>query len=119
MTPKLFNELLGINGQKPLRVPCDAQPAADSRPALQERNAANVTGRDDDRGRNHRDSIAGARQGDGRVRSAALKEHAWPNARNPACSLEPVARRKFVAEKQKRFVGEFCDLDRAAAAEPS
>ena len=52
------------------------------------------------------------------MRSAALKEHAWPNARNSACSFEPVTRSKFVAEKQKRFFGEFCDLDRAPAAEP-
>jgi hypothetical protein len=52
------------------------------------------------------------------VRSAALKEHPGPNARNPACSLEPVTRSKFVAQKQKRFVGELRDLDGAAAAEP-
>jgi hypothetical protein len=52
------------------------------------------------------------------VRSAALKEHPWPNARNSACSFEPVTRSKFVAEKQKRFFGQFCDLDRAPAAEP-
>jgi hypothetical protein len=56
---------------------------------------------DDDRGRDHRDTIAGGHQGDGRMRSAALKEHAWANARNPACSLEPITRSKFVAEKQK------------------
>jgi hypothetical protein len=49
--------------------------------------------------------------------SAALKEHPWPNARNPACGLEPVTRSKFVAEKQKRLVGEFSGLDHAAAAE--
>ena len=112
MTPKLFNELLGINGQKPLRVPCDAQPAADSRPALQERNAANVTGRNDDGGRNHRDSIAGARQGDDRVRSPALKEHARSNTHNPARGLEPVTRCKFATKEQKRLVGEFGDLNR-------
>jgi hypothetical protein len=118
MPPELVDELLGINGQEPLRLPCDPQPAADSRSALQQWNAANVTGRNDDRGRNHRDTRAGTRQGDGRVRSATLKEHAWPNARNAACSLEPVTRSKFVAEKEKRFVGELCDLDRAPAAEP-
>jgi hypothetical protein len=92
MPPELVDELLGINGQEPLRVPCDPQPAANSYAALQEWNAANVTGRNDDRGRNHRDTIAGTCQGDGRVRSPALKEHAWPNARNPACSLEPITR---------------------------
>jgi hypothetical protein len=114
---EFIDELLGINGQEPLRLPCDPQPAADSCAALQEWNAANVTGRNDDGGRDHRDTIARTRQGNGRVRSAALKEHAWPNTRNPARGLEPITRSKFVAEKQKRFAGDFGDLDRAAAAE--
>ncbi|HXW28510.1 MAG TPA: hypothetical protein VEK55_04025 [Xanthobacteraceae bacterium] len=52
------------------------------------------------------------------MRSTALKEHAWPNARNAACGLEPLTGSKFAAEKQKGFVCEFCDLDRAPAAQP-
>jgi uncharacterized protein (TIGR00369 family) len=114
--PERVDELLGISGQEPLGLPRDPQPAADGRPALEKGNAANAAGRNDDRGGNHRDAIAGTRQGDGRVRSAALEEHAWPNARNPAGRLEPVARSKFAAQQQKRFLGEFGDLDGAAAA---
>jgi hypothetical protein len=116
VTPEFVDELLGISRQETIRLPCDAQPAADSCAALQQWNGANAT-RNDDRGRDNRDTIAGTRQSDGRVRSAALKEHAWPNARKPACGLEPVTRSKFVAEKQKSFVGEFGDVDRAAATE--
>jgi hypothetical protein len=52
------------------------------------------------------------------LRSTALKQHAWLDARNAARGLEPLTRSKFAAEKQKGFVGEFCDFDRAAAAQP-
>ena len=117
MPAELLDELLGMNRQEPLRLPCDPQPAADRCTALQQWNAANVTSRNDDGGRDDRDPIASTRQSDSRVWSAALKEHARPNTRNPAGGLEPVARSKFVAEKEKWFVGEFGDLDRAAAAE--
>jgi len=51
------------------------------------------------------------------VRSTALKQHPWPDARNAACGLEPLTRSKFAAEKQKGLVGEFCDFERVAAAQ--
>ena len=34
MPPEFVDELLGVSGQEPLRLPCDPQPAADSRAAL-------------------------------------------------------------------------------------
>ena len=52
------------------------------------------------------------------MRSAALQEHARPDARKPACGLEPLMRCKRAAHKQKRLVGELYNLDHATVAEP-
>jgi hypothetical protein len=60
----------------------------------------------------HSDAVTGSCQGDGRVRSPALKEHARSNTHNPARGLEPVTRCKFATKEQKRLVGEFGDLNR-------
>jgi hypothetical protein len=118
MHAELLDETLRENRQEPLRLPRNSEPTTDGRAALHEWYAADVTGRNDDRGRDHRDAVAGSRQSDGGMRSAALEKHARSNARNPARVLEPFTRCKLATEKQKRFVGEFRNLDQATAAEP-
>jgi hypothetical protein len=111
MHPQLLDETLRENRQEPLRLPGNSQPTTDGRAALHEWNAADVTGRNDDRGRDHGDAVAGSRQCDRGMRSAALEQHARSDARNPARVLEPFTRCKRAAQEQKRFVGEFCNLD--------
>jgi len=58
MPAEFLDEALRENRQGPFRLPCNSQPPADSCATLYEWDAANMTGRNDDRGRDHRDTKA-------------------------------------------------------------
>jgi hypothetical protein len=115
---KLLGEPLGVGSQESPGVPGDRQPSADGNAALDEWHGAHASGWDSHIGRNHRDAISDSGQRDERVRRATLEEHARLDVRELTGGVEPVARSEVAARQEERHIGQFDDLQRAAAGEP-
>ena len=79
---------------------------------------ANSGARNPHRRGNQRNAVAGLGQCDQRLRSDAFKQHARPDVRDLAGSLEPAMRREAWSEAQQRLVGKLGHLEHDAAAQP-